>query len=718
MFNFFSRVFQVLFLVKMGVRGLTLFVKEREFIKEHKLSNCMVIIDGLNLVNTIYFRSQNNKQDSMFGGDYGLFVLRIHQFFNHLKACNITPLVINDGTYDPSLNKFDTMLKRGVQQLNIAYKIYKTNHSGEQILPFYAIEVFELVLKQMGVLVKRCLYEADPIILQLVKKLDCIVVTNDGDFFLENVSKGIVLLDSLVDNCNVLLDKETSTKYLKCSIYKIEHMQSIFRFTNFEVVFAAGFILGNDFSDLNTCQKIIARLPPVSSHKNRRQRQIYNALKWIAQFQTIESLFKALAKILKTEEDPLFDAIRQGIVSSVEGAVVDVTNAEQLEQYVVALLQNSPQFVDPPAPEKIITRHINLELPCKVLSILNTHLDWCRPLAEDFSIENCFVTSFALSDHIYALLRTTNTDIPKIKRYSRKDANFWKELIRPEPLMDDLSMLPKCIDLSTLKEAKKVALFYQITKLPTSLYDKIRSIFVDFPYDDAFQVNEDVLGYVVSMFVSLIYMLNSFPNEMWLEFIYAIAFSIFTIGNNSSHKLCGLFSIDKVKFPKFDEVLIPFNSVPVFTHSLIYVPRVVHLFNVFQTVHFGQTMLVEILSINESLNYKVRPFPLNGTFIYNLTLDLARRPKPYLYLQQLLGRATFKGTELFDNLMKFLLNHCERRFCSHKDIDKDIIPESLIEKYCDRKAPTNQPAHKYIFRAFEVTKRNTHIQSQKHKLRK
>ena len=123
----------------------------------------------------------------MYGGDYPLWSTHISTFFNTLKKCNIVPIVVIDGSIDPSLEKFNMKMSRFKNQLQTARKIYKDNEFIEGIIPLLNIFVFSCKLRQLGVRVFQSPYEADSVISQISCDLSCPILSNDNDFLIENL---------------------------------------------------------------------------------------------------------------------------------------------------------------------------------------------------------------------------------------------------------------------------------------------------------------------------------------------------------------------------------------------------------------------------------------------------------------------------------------------------------------------------------------------------
>jgi hypothetical protein len=144
----------------MGVHGLTTFIaKYHDKYKEKiYLQNCPVVIDGCNLMFFLYFEGRHAlpstsistpskgggrrsssggkspvakpspmKAPHLFGGDYMTYAQNVREFFQHLKHCNVTPVVLFDGAYDDL--KIRTAFKRFAESLK---ENVKGSHSHQQ----------------------------------------------------------------------------------------------------------------------------------------------------------------------------------------------------------------------------------------------------------------------------------------------------------------------------------------------------------------------------------------------------------------------------------------------------------------------------------------------------------------------------------------------------------------------------------------------------------
>lgn len=84
----------------MGVRGLTSYIRnDSSNFKAIRLHDTIVIIDGHNVINSLYI---NSTIPTQFNGEYMAFDVAIERFLQNLLQCNIDPIFIFDGIHEVS----------------------------------------------------------------------------------------------------------------------------------------------------------------------------------------------------------------------------------------------------------------------------------------------------------------------------------------------------------------------------------------------------------------------------------------------------------------------------------------------------------------------------------------------------------------------------------------------------------------------------------------
>ncbi|PRD19970.1 UNVERIFIED_CONTAM: asteroid-like protein 1, partial [Trichonephila clavipes] len=188
----------------MGIRGLsTFFSNNPKLSKSYKLHDTSVIIDGNNLIHVLYF---SRKIDFVYGGDYYKYAAAIKKYFSSYLECNIKPVIIFDGGYDPSDRKFETCLLRSKTRLTVAQRTAKYGKHSGSVLPICAPEIFRNVLSEMGIPFAQSEFEADEQLVALANYYECPVLSNDSFIRLDSVRTSVLETD--IDG--------TKCKYLDC----------------------------------------------------------------------------------------------------------------------------------------------------------------------------------------------------------------------------------------------------------------------------------------------------------------------------------------------------------------------------------------------------------------------------------------------------------------------------------------------------------------------
>lgn len=247
----------------MGVRGLTGFIARNAelYLTPYELHDCNLVIDGDNLACNLYKDVTGNY--SAFGGDYDDFYRAVVNFFVVLAECNIKAYVLMDGGYEQ--RKLRTVGKRMRGKISVIKRINPC--ASITVFPVMMKEVFVDAVKDCGVPVMRCVFEADDELAALSRKLKCPVLSYDSDFYIHNVkyiplitltvkahtklcrnniienpedetrklrkneakkvdkrTRGNRVMDTIVVDNKEKPKKGKSYKYLDCCMYRIENL--------------------------------------------------------------------------------------------------------------------------------------------------------------------------------------------------------------------------------------------------------------------------------------------------------------------------------------------------------------------------------------------------------------------------------------------------------------------------------------------------------------
>ena len=138
----------------MGVTGLwSLLEGNSQIYKDYHLRDSKLVVDGSNLAYHLYFR---NFLDLSHGGECLAFQALVQDFYTILHNCGIKPYVVMDGGSSKSDNKLKNILERNRKFLR-RVQCAALKGRREDILPPFALSVFEQTLNGMEVPLVRCL---------------------------------------------------------------------------------------------------------------------------------------------------------------------------------------------------------------------------------------------------------------------------------------------------------------------------------------------------------------------------------------------------------------------------------------------------------------------------------------------------------------------------------------------------------------------------------
>ncbi|XP_016992037.2 protein asteroid [Drosophila rhopaloa] len=344
----------------MGVRGLTSYIAQRAeiYLKPFELHSTALVIDGDNLSCNLY--KDVTGSYSAFGGDYDDFYRAVVQFFQVLAECNIRPYVLMDGGYEE--RKLRTVSTRLRGKITVIKKI--NPNASITLFPLHMKEVFVDAVRDCGVPVMRCVFEADDELAALARKLNCPVLSYDSDFYIHNV-KYIplitltvkVLTKQVKDKKNHKqkdsrdlrrneaknVEKRTKSnkivggiqtseqvaspkgntktyKYLDCCIYRVSHLCGRSTLSPEKLpLFAA--LLGNDYIARSAFKNFFASGLGKAGRSRKlkiQQKRIQVILTWLKEETAESALAKVLSRLKKNQ--------RESLVSQVQAAISGYSN--------------------------------------------------------------------------------------------------------------------------------------------------------------------------------------------------------------------------------------------------------------------------------------------------------------------------------------------------------------------------------------------------------
>ncbi|XP_017061126.1 protein asteroid [Drosophila ficusphila] len=344
----------------MGVRGLTSYIAQRAeiYLKPYELYSTALVIDGDNLSCNLYKDVAGSY--SAFGGDYDDFYRAVVQFFQVLAECNIRPYVLMDGGYEE--RKLQTVGTRLRNKISVIKKI--NPNASITLFPLHLKEVFVDAVRDCGVPVMRCVFEADDELAALARKLNCPVLSYDSDFYIHNVkyiplitltvkvltkqvkaknnhkqkdsrdlrkneaknvekrTKANKIVNGIQTSEQAAAPKEiTKTyKYLDCCIYRVSHLCGRGTLSPEKLpLFAA--LLGNDYIARSAFKNFFASGLGKAGRSRKlklQQKRIQVILTWLKEETSETALDKVLSRLKKNQ--------RESLVSQVNAAISGYSN--------------------------------------------------------------------------------------------------------------------------------------------------------------------------------------------------------------------------------------------------------------------------------------------------------------------------------------------------------------------------------------------------------
>ncbi|KAH8413244.1 hypothetical protein KR009_009115 [Drosophila setifemur] len=337
----------------MGVRGLTSYIAQRAeiYLKPYELHSTALVIDGDNLACNLY--KDVTGSYSAFGGDYDDFYRAVVQFLQVLAECNIRPYVLMDGGYEQ--RKLRTVNTRLRGKITVIKKI--NPNASSTLFPLHLKEVFIDAVRDCGVPVMRCVFEADDELAALARKLNCPVLSYDSDFYIHNV-KYIPLITLTVKvltkqvkdkskqkeprdlrrNEAKHMEKRTKAnkimagietpskivspkgntktyKYLDCCIYRVEHLCGRGTLSPEKLpLFAA--LLGNDYIARSAFRNFFASGMGKAGRSRKlkqQQKRIQVTLKWLKDETAESAMSKVLSRLKKSQRESLASQVHAAI---------------------------------------------------------------------------------------------------------------------------------------------------------------------------------------------------------------------------------------------------------------------------------------------------------------------------------------------------------------------------------------------------------------------
>lgn len=642
----------------MGIPGLTTLIDENlHLLDDFKLHHSKVIIDGNNLLHLLFY---NYNIDFTHGGDYNKFYRRIKEFFGILKSCDIEPYIILDGGYEPDDRKLKTVLDRAKNRIHLASFI--AYEKCGKILPILSYEVFISALDDLGIHHVTCDFEADNQIAVLANDFKCPVISFDSDFYILNVEHGFIPFDSVNFEVQPIAadDEGRQFKYLPVKIYFTQNFISCFPVLDKRVLPLMATVLGNDYVHIKNFEEFYSSLRTPkhlqsSITVSRTRTKMLKVVHWLGNLKSVESGVLSLVMSVKPENR---DKVRSLIDKSME-AYTNVAGYSSFNLYQFFTNKNDciesksiNSYNDRFVQEWFVKFHRQSKMAVFMQNTLVLHRNILLCQVEDMKLLSSYNPSLRLRRVLYGILLKSELEAVErtetlskdccVEEYERQDCtkNLKKTLVEPVFTLDGYGPIPSLCDLELLKVNEKRSLMF--TLLDVTLKENTK-MFTD-----------DNLLFLMTM---IYWIRNSNPKvNMFMVQTLIICWILLSLksyaddieqrDDEMSKLFCKASSQQRERVRKNLEKYL---AVPQHNKRHPLDIDILHGFAQFQTclltvIHLNQVLDLPFSVINPATF-------LNGSFLYSFYKDLLTRPKPELFIAEML----VKQSPILDYFQKLVL---------------------------------------------------------------
>lgn len=675
----------------MGVRGLTTYIARyaEQYLHPHELRDCNIVIDGDNFASQIH--RLIGDCNSAFGGDYDYYYQQVCDVFNMFKQCNVIPYVLLDGGYEN--RKIQTVKSRFRKR--IAAVKYVNPHDCKNLFPHMMREVFIDAVRDCGVKLMRCIYEADDEIAILARKLKCPVLSYDSDFYIHNVE--YIPISSVTFRVYKAVQKKNSTEwdivsfnmkkqkvenlpqngyfFMDCCLYETKNLiTKELEGLKIEILPLFATLLGNDYIERKMMRRFYKQVSVKKFKRgaNKGQRRIYSILHWLKS-ETIESaLRKILGHVPKND--------RNALLQNIQTAMMAYTRDDS-ESYVYFGFTNDPVENENPRLIqdclKINTEDIP-EAPENSESsssededdddngneIEDTNMDCTLSKTDNYVFPEWFEKRFLNGEFSRFLVNlfTMNLYIstPQVEDFEQPDSNLISEdifmflyTLIHHPNKPDLNYMTR-----NIKGHAVVYKTFECIKLNESIYDSNESknfslfqhVLLDLPNIDnssaVFPVSDKLF------LIALLFWTHRSQTANTTH-VQSVILGYLYFAHSQSH-FGILHNITKSDHQKLKKKMQAFFNVPdkLKTKHSGTTYSAIHPFAEFQSVVFN------LNNLNALLNYPYEPIKIqnifNGTFLYNMSVNLKGRNDILNYIKSTLLHSLSKYILIYSTIFDYL----------------------------------------------------------------
>lgn len=702
----------------MGISGLTTFMDDNlQLIKEFPLHDTKVVIDGNNLYHLIFY---NNHVDFPHGGDYDQYARKIKEFFSLLHSCNIEPYVVFDGGYEQDDKKFQTILRRVQQRLEMALLLAKGQRG--RVMPILAYDTFSAVLREIKVPFAVCDFEADKEIGILANQFDCPVLSYDSDFYILPLSAGFIPFDSV----NFTLQEgrredDSLYQYLPARRYHVDNFVKFFPSLGREVLPLIATLLGNDYVDIRIFYSFYSSVRSQEGKTQFRIPKTHTKMqKVISWLESLESYDEGIQKIMSSAVTPFQkETISVAIQKTVEAFTANSSDTE-FSLYSYFMEHEKPegklQYVGKPLkgyngstiPSWYASYHRQGLLPPSSLDIITLHRKFLLPQVEGPKAISSYHCSVKLRKYMYGILLSEDIAFLgkteemaanrkcAVEEYDRKYYELKKNFVCPEITLEGYGSLPKLSDIPELSLSNKEKIIRLVLEIPS------------FGLDCMTKDLEFVLGIV------LFWIRNADP-KVTISHLKTVLVCLLMLkvkwilihhgatGCEENMIETAALSMPTENIKEVRTKLHPYNARPEHSKKHPIDSDLIHSFAQLQTC------ILTAMHLNFLL---LCPFPspsvshiFSGTFLYNFCVEIQKRRSPDMFISELLSKDS-NLEHVYHRLLDAMMNFLDPQGLTEESKYKKRSKAHKCKSKKDKKSEQSDVSPENVNRPPEVKKKH------------
>lgn len=400
----------------MGVTGLFRVVNGHGLLKDYKLTNSRLVIDGHNLGMNLYNKRNTPKT---YGGDYTSFGKDVQSFFNNLKKCDVKPYVVFDGaTAVRNLKDLEVGTEKEEKE-----KKMKKEEKLKNLFPLLSNQTFQHILNDLEIPNVTCDWEADKEIADLANKWECPVLTDDSDFFLYDLKAGCISLD--FDNLQPCrCQEEQESYYMNVKIYKFDLLLSHFGIGDRRMVPLMATLLKDDYVKYKSVAAFIYKKIETEREDalGKNAGKIKRLLYWLGSKTSFDEAVSEILEKTSAARDDIKSSVASFTVSSTSSLAVyfETIERERSEpKGACSVGQSLPSDLkshDGSYPPQWFIRQVRGGLPGMLMNVYANRRAFLHPQVETLTEACAHQCASSIRQATYAILFNSS-------RFPRKPRN-------------------------------------------------------------------------------------------------------------------------------------------------------------------------------------------------------------------------------------------------------------------------------------------------------